>query len=190
MVLTTFQTSASDGTRATAVAAPAVEDPSGAGWLSCHNAGMSVHFECRTVVPSSIADTFDRSRSVEQHLESMSGSRERAVAGVRSGLIGEGDTVTWAATHFGIPLRMTSRITEMEFPRRFVDEQLRGPFRFFRHEHLFLEHGKDTLMVDRVSFAAPFGALGVVVERLILRRYLLRLIEERNVFLARAHPGE
>jgi ligand-binding SRPBCC domain-containing protein len=32
---------------------------------------------------------------------------------------------------------MTSRITEWSRPERFVDEQVRGPFAAFRHEHLF-----------------------------------------------------
>ena len=40
-------------------------------------------------------------------------------------------------------------------------------------------------MTDRVEFRAPFGPLGRIVERLVLRRYLERLIAERGRFLAR-----
>ncbi|HEX2700140.1 MAG TPA: hypothetical protein VHM89_08065 [Acidimicrobiales bacterium] len=54
---------------------------------------------------------FDLSRSIELHVESMAASAERAVAGVTSGLIGAGEEVTWAARHFGIRWRVTSRIT-------------------------------------------------------------------------------
>lgn len=65
---------------------------------------------------------FDLSLSVDAHLESMAGSRERAVAGVTTGSIGLGEEVTWRAVHFGLPFRMTTRIIELERPTRFVDE--------------------------------------------------------------------
>ena len=111
------------------------------------------------------------------------------VGGVTSGLMDDGDEVTWAARHFGIPFRMTSRISAMVPPSRFVDEQVRGPFRYFRHEHLFLTHNDTTLMIDRVNFAAPFGPLGILAERLILARYLRHLIEDRNIFLSQPEPN-
>ncbi|GLB68270.1 SRPBCC family protein [Arthrobacter mangrovi] len=144
---------------------------------------MSVYFECETRTTMSRADLFDLSRSIDAHAGSMARSREKAVAGVTTGLISLGEQVTWRAWHFGLPLRMTSRITEMSVPDYFVDEQVRGPFRRFRHVHEFTEDGPETLMIDRVEFSAPFGVLGRVVERLVLARYLQKLIRERNRYL-------
>lgn len=115
----------------------------------------------------------------------MSDSRERAIAGVTSGLIGGGEEVTWRAWHFGVPIRMTSRITAMTEPESFVDEQVRGPFRSFRHEHEFRPDGSGTLMVDRVRFTAPLGPLGSIAE-FVLGPYLRRLIEKRNTHIATA----
>jgi ligand-binding SRPBCC domain-containing protein len=97
---------------------------------------------------------FDLSLDVDAHLESQAKAGERAVAGVTSGTIGLGEHVTWRAVHFGVPFKMTSRITEMDRPHRFVDEQVRGPFRTFRHEHLFEQRDTDTLMIDRLQFDA------------------------------------
>lgn len=68
----------------------------------------------------------------------MSDSNERAIDGVTTGHIGLGESVTWRARHFGTPFTMTSRVIELDRPRRFVDEQMRGPFRSFQHEHLFV----------------------------------------------------
>lgn len=121
---------------------------------------------------------FDVSLSIDEHLGSMAGSGERAVAGVTSGLIGLGETVTWRARHFGVWFTMTSRIEELERPRAFVDQQLRGPFKLFRHEHLFEPLGTGTLMTDTITLASPVG--GVLVERLVLVPYLRRLILQRN----------
>jgi hypothetical protein len=143
-----------------------------------------VRFELRIRSSKSPAELFDLARSVDAHVASMSSSRERAVGGVTSGLLALGDEVTWRGVHFGLPLTMTSRITRMSAPTSFVDEQVRGPFRRFRHEHLFADQDEGCLMIDRIEFEAPLGILGVAVERLILARYLRRIIEERNVELA------
>jgi len=144
---------------------------------------MTTSFMCRTASALPPERMFDLARSVDAHVESQKGSGERAVAGVTSGLIGAGQEVTWRARHFGIPLTMTSHITHFDFPRSFTDEQVKGPFRSFRHIHEFAATPGGCLMTDRVEFAAPFGPLGRVVERLLLRPYLQRLITDRGRFL-------
>ena len=134
-------------------------------------------------MPAGVGETFDRSRSIDLHMASMSHSRERAIDGVTSGLIIEGEEVTCGAWHFGVPIRMTSRITAMTEPETFVNEQVRGPFRSFRHEHEFRPDGSGTLMNDRVEFDAPLGPLGTIAE-LMIGPYLRRLIEKRNAHIA------
>lgn len=146
---------------------------------------MTVSFTCRTPIAMEPGRLFDLSRNVDAHVGSMAKSRERAVAGVVSGLLSEGDEVTWRAWHFGVPLRMTSRVTRVRFPESFTDEQVRGPFRFFRHLHEFLPDDRGTLMIDHVEFAAPFGVVGRLAEKAFLGRYMQNLIEQRNNYLAR-----
>jgi len=147
---------------------------------------MTVSFVCRTESALSREALFDLARSIDAHVNSQKGAGERAVDGVVTGLIGEGQEVTWRARHFGVQLTMTSRITALDFPGSFTDEQVRGPFKSFRHVHEFQCTGTGSIMTDRVEFTAPFGFLGLLVERLVLRRYLRRLIAERGRFLA--HP--
>jgi ligand-binding SRPBCC domain-containing protein len=150
---------------------------------------MVVDFECRTRMPVGVQEAFDRSRSIDLHLSSMAHSRERAIAGVRGGLIAETEEVTWRAWHFGVPICMTSRITRMSPPDSFVDEQVHGPFKSFWHEHRFVADGDGTLMIDRVAFTAPLGVLGRLAE-VVLGPYVRRLIEQRNVHLREASVPE
>lgn len=150
---------------------------------------MTVTFECTTRTGMPRGQLFDLARSIDAHQDSMAASREKAVRGVTSGLICLGEEVSWRAWHFGLPLRMTSRITQMQEPEHFTDEQVRGPFRFFRHEHEFHSDAAGTTMVDRIEFAAPLGVLGRLVEKLVLARYLQRLIETRNRHLVGASPS-
>ncbi len=145
---------------------------------------MTVEFEARTEIHAPTETVFDLARDIDLHTESMAGSGERAVRGVTHGLIGLGESVTWRATHFGVPFTMTSRITEFDRPHRFVDEQVSGPFRWFEHQHLFEPVSGGTLMVDRIRFRAPLGPLGRIAERLVLGAYLPKLIAQRNDYLA------
>ncbi|MBO0847583.1 MAG: SRPBCC family protein [Nocardioides sp.] len=126
------------------------------------------------------------SLSVEAHTASMRHSGERVVDGVTSGVLGLGETVTWHARHFGIPFRMTSRITELEPPTRFVDEQVSGPFRRWWHEHRFEPVADGTLMTDVVEFESPARAIGRIVNRVVLTRYLTMLLRQRNDWLVEA----
>ncbi len=68
----------------------------------------------------------------------------------------------------GIPVRWTTEITAWEPPERFVDEQRRGPYRLWVHEHTFEDApGGGTFVRDRVRYRVPFGRLAnwLVAER-------------------------
>lgn len=108
------------------------------------------------------------------------------MAGVTGGMIGLGELVTWKARHFGITWTMTSRIAELQPPTRFVDEQVTGPFASFRHVHEFSPCADGARMLDRVSFSAPLGPLGRLVERMVLAGHIRRLIVVRNAFVTAA----
>jgi ligand-binding SRPBCC domain-containing protein len=140
----------------------------------------------RTRVAAPPARCFDLARDVDLHQRSTAASRERAVAGVTSGLLGAGDEVTWEATHFGVRQRLTSRVTKFDPPNRFVDEMVRGAFARFRHEHQFLSVPDGTDMVDIFDYTAPLGPLGRLADALFLRRYMTTLLRERNAYLKRA----
>lgn len=131
---------------------------------------------------------FDASLDVDVHTASMADSGERVVGGVSAGGMRLGDTVTWRARHFGVWWRMTSAITAYDRPGFFVDEQQRGPFRRWRHEHHFAAddaagNGSGTVMRDVVEFTSPLGVLGRAVDALVLRRYMVKLIAERNAHI-------
>jgi ligand-binding SRPBCC domain-containing protein len=94
-----------------------------------------IHLETRIEAP--IERVFDLARDIDLHARSMAHTREEAIAGRTSGPIGLGETVTWRARHFGRWWTLTSRITVVERPTRFADEQASGPFARFEHRHTF-----------------------------------------------------
>jgi hypothetical protein len=82
----------------------------------------------------------------------------------------------------GFPIRWRTKITEWEPPARFVDEQLRGPYRLWIHEHEFEPRDGGTLVRDRVRYAVPFDFL---VHRLFVRRDVARIFAYRTESLLR-----
>jgi ligand-binding SRPBCC domain-containing protein len=133
---------------------------------------------------------FDLARSIDLHRLSMEHTREEAIAGRTSGLIGLGETVTWRARHLGVRQRLTVRITGYERPRWFRDEMVRGAFATMVHDHHFAPARGGTEMRDVFRFAAPLGPLGRLAERLVLRGYMTRLLEARNAAIRRAAEGD
>jgi ligand-binding SRPBCC domain-containing protein len=83
-----------------------------------------------------------------------------------------------------IPVRWRTRITVWEPPHRFLDEQLRGPYRLWLHEHTFEEDGDGTLCGDFVRYAVPFGALAnrLVVARDVRKIFAYRERRLREIF--------
>lgn len=127
---------------------------------------------------------FDLSLSVDVHAQSQAHARERPIAGITTGMLHLGDTVTWEAVHFGIKQHLTSRITAYERPARFTDEMVKGIFRSLRHTHEFVPHPPGgTLMRDVFTFRAPLGILGCIAETLFLTRYMKALLLTHNRYL-------
>jgi ligand-binding SRPBCC domain-containing protein len=77
----------------------------------------------------------------------------------------------------GFRIRWRSEITAWEPPTRFVDEQRRGPYRLWVHEHRFQPRDGGTHIRDHVRYAAPGGPL---VERLLVRPDIERIFEFRR----------
>ncbi len=78
----------------------------------------------------------------------------------------QGTLIHYSLRIHGIPLRWTSEIVEWEPPHRFVDLQLRGPYKLWRHEHRFEARDGGTLIADTINLALPLGALGQIAYKI------------------------
>jgi len=145
-------------------------------------------FTLERVISASPEQVFDLSLDVGLHLASQRSHGERVASGRTSGRLKEGEQITWSARHFGVRFRMTSVVFDVDRPRRFRDRQVRGPFGSFLHTHEFEPVDGGTLMRDTIRFRSPFGPLGRLVDAVVMRRHLIRVITERNDAIS-AHFG-
>lgn len=130
-------------------------------------------------IKAPIEDCFDLARNVDVHTKTTGKTKERAVSGVTTGLLEEGDTVTWEAVHFGVKQKLTARINEMQRPHLFVDVMVKSAFHSFTHTHTFVETDGGTVMSDRFEYKSPLGPLGRMADFIFLEAYMQKFIEER-----------
>lgn len=89
----------------------------------------------------------------------------------------EGALIDYSIRVRGLPLRWQTRISAWEPPYRFVDEQVRGPYARWVHEHRFREENGETICEDHVNYA-PIG--GALMQRLFVGRDVERIFEYRQ----------
>ena len=98
--------------------------------------------------------------------------------------MGVGARIDYELRLHGVPLRWRSVISEWEPPRRFVDEQLKGPYKLWRHEHRLEPEAGGTRHRDRVTYELPGGPLAPLAHALLVRRDLERIFAYRQRALA------
>ena len=130
-----------------------------------------------------IETVFDTNRNIDIHQQSASKTMEVAIAGITSGLINKNETVTWKGKHFGVYLTHQSLISEMDFPTYFVDEQLKGQFKSFKHQHFFEQKENYVEVTDVLEYETPFGIFGQLFDKLLLKNHLTNFIIHRNAVL-------
>ena len=81
--------------------------------------------------------------------------------------MGVGTFLQYALRLHGVPVRWDTLIQEWEPPHRFVDVQVRGPYRLWHHTH-------ELVAVDggTVRYSVGFGVLGEVARRGLIVRDL------------------
>jgi ligand-binding SRPBCC domain-containing protein len=83
----------------------------------------------------------------------------------------------------GVGVSWMTSIQAWDPPHRFVDVQLRGPYALWHHTHEFAadpHDGDGTVMRDTIRYALPFGPLGTLADRLLVRRDLAAILDFRR----------
>jgi uncharacterized protein (TIGR01777 family) len=106
---------------------------------------------------------------------------ERVEVIERSGGVQDGAR-TAIRVHVGpVPLRWVAVHRDYVRERRFVDEQVEGPFAHWIHQHLFEPLGPAaSRYTDRIEFAPPFGTLGLAAGMWLARPRTERMLAYRH----------
>ncbi|MDO8210690.1 SRPBCC family protein [Conexibacter sp. CPCC 206217] len=150
---------------------------------------MTVHVLTRSQTLAGTPDTvfpfFAQARNLEAITPPFLGFRVMTPAPIE---MAPGTLIAYRLKLHGVPLRWLTRIEEWEPGVRFVDAQLRGPYALWHHTHAFAaDPGRPgwTVMRDTVRYALPFGPLGELAHRIMVRRDLERIFAYRAQTVAR-----
>lgn len=138
-----------------------------------------------TFIAAPLERVFDLSRSIDLHKFSMKDFNERPINGKLTGFIELNETITWTAKHLFKQRMLKVKITALQKPVSFIDEQVEGDFKKMKHEHFFKPCENGTIMIDQFYFESPFGPVGKWFSQLYLSSYMKKLLEKRNVIIKR-----
>jgi len=91
-----------------------------------------------------------------------------------------GQMITYSVAPIAkIPLFWMTEITAVEKHRYFIDEQHRGPYKMWHHQHHFTTTDKGVEMTDIVHYELPLGILGQLAHWLFVKRQLNQIFDYR-----------
>ncbi|MEA2345289.1 MAG: hypothetical protein QOF63_3458 [Thermoanaerobaculia bacterium] len=70
--------------------------------------------------------------------------------------------------------------TAYDPPRSFEDQQVRGPFRSWRHRHIVEPHPDGAVLIDDIEYTPPFGILGRAVDGIVIKPRLRKVFAFRH----------
>ena len=82
-----------------------------------------------------------------------------------------------------IPMKWRTKITDVDFQKSFTDFQEKGPYKYWNHFHEFIPNEKGVLTRDTVDYELPFGFLGSITHKLLVKIKLEAIFSYRNQIL-------
>ena len=93
--------------------------------------------------------------------------------------IHEGRLIDYRIKINGIPFDWQTEICIWEPPYKFMDQQIKGPYKVWRHLHTFEDHNGDTKMTDIVDFLSPGWILEPIINELYIKHKVKAIIDYR-----------
>jgi ligand-binding SRPBCC domain-containing protein len=133
-----------------------------------------------TFIAAPVERVFDLSRHLALYRLVFDSRKERFTSGAGSSLLVKDETVSIIARHAGRSRMSMLKVTSLNRPVGFVEEQVKGDLRSYSHEHHFKRVDNGTIMIDIVDYGIPKDFLGRVFGKLYFKKYLEDLLHKRN----------
>jgi ligand-binding SRPBCC domain-containing protein len=80
----------------------------------------------------------------------------------------------------GLNATWVTEITHVKELEYFVDEQRIGPYKLWHHQHFLIPEKDQVIMKDIVTYTPPFGIIGYLANKMIIRKKLVEIFDYRQ----------
>lgn len=133
-----------------------------------------------TFIAAPIERVFDLSRHLALYRLLFQNRKERFTSGASSNILTKGETLSVVLKYGGKSRMSTIKITALEKPVSFTEEQVKGDLQNFRHEHHFKAVDNGTIIIDLVDYGMPTDLIGRIFGKIYFRKYMEELLRRRN----------
>jgi len=138
------------------------------------------HFESEILVNASCDEVFQFFSNAENLEQITPDSLRFKILTPLPITMAEGIHIDYRIKLYGIPLRWETEITVWDPPNRFIDSQLRGPYKSWIHEHTFKDIDGKCLISDKVSYQLKGGILTPLINRWFVQKNLTKIFNFRR----------
>lgn len=133
-----------------------------------------------TFIAAPAERVFDLSRHVALYKLLFQGRKEKISSGAASTLLGKGENVSIIASYLGRSRMTMLKITSLDRPNSFVEEQVKGVLQLYHHEHHFKRAENGTIVIDILEFGMPKDIMGKIFGKVYFKKYLEDLLRKRT----------
>jgi ligand-binding SRPBCC domain-containing protein len=147
-------------------------------------------FRAKQFVPRPLEEVFDFFSKAENLQQLTPPWLHFRIMSVEPAPVRKGTLIRYSLRWRIFPIRWTTEIVEWEPPHRFVDVQLKGPYKMWHHERRFIAEGNGTRIADEVQYLLPFGVLGSIAHRLKVKNDVETIFAYRTDVVQRRFGGK
>ena len=127
-------------------------------------------FRAEQFVPRPLNEVFEFFSKAENLQELTPAFLHFRILSVDPAPVRKGTLINYSLRWRIFPIHWTTEIIEWQPPHKFVDVQLKGPYKLWHHEHRFIPEGNGTRIIDEVQYQLPFGVFGSIAHSLKVKR--------------------
>ena len=93
----------------------------------------------------------------------------------------EGQLLDYTIKLLGVKIRWRTLITDYVPKKKFIDQQIKGPYSMWYHMHEFKEYNNVVKMTDTINYVLPFGILDNIINNIWIKRNLEKIFQYRSL---------
>jgi ligand-binding SRPBCC domain-containing protein len=140
---------------------------------------QTYHLRCELIAECPLLQTFDVFKN-PANLARITPSWLNFQVLTKDVAMRQGAEIEYNIRWLGLPMHWKTLISQYEPPNYFVDEQAQGPYALWVHRHTFESTPTGTKVGDHVSYALPFGMLGEMAHRVMVKKQLEAIFRFRQ----------